>query len=76
MIIDIDFYEIQYRGSYFIQTIASTYIPRVGEEVVLVDNDNSSKTFICETVSSSFDIKSQRISAPIKVYLRATDARI
>ena len=74
--IDIDFYEIQRGGSYFIQTIASPYVPRVGEEVTLFDNDKSIKTFICETVLSCFDIKSQRISAPIKVYVRATDDRI
>ena len=70
---DIAFYEIQRRGSYFIQTIASPYVPRVGEEVALFDNDKSIKTFICEMVLSCFDIKSQSISAPIRVYLRATD---
>ena len=74
--IDIDFYEIQSRGHYFIQTIASPYVPRVGEVVILVDNDESIQTFTCETVLSCFDIKSQSISTPIRVYLRATDARI
>lgn len=74
--IDIDFYEIQSVGFYLIQTIASPYVPRVGEVVVLVDNDESIKTFTCETVSSCFDIKSQSISTPIRVYLRATDDRI
>ena len=74
--IDIEFYEIQCRGNYLIQVMASPYVPRIGEEVTLVDNDKNVKTFTCETVLSCFDIKSQRISAPIKVYLRATDYRM
>lgn len=74
--LDIDFYEIRRGGHYFIQTITSQYVPRVGEVVVLVDNDESIKTFICETVQSCFDIKSKSISTPIRVYLRATDDRI
>lgn len=74
--IDIEFYEIQCRGNYLIQVMASPYVPRIGEVVDLVDNNKSVKTFICEKVSSCFDIKSQRISTPIKVYLRATDDRI
>ena len=74
--IDIDFYEIRCVGNYFIQTIASPYVPRVGENVTLFDNDKSIKMFICETVLSCFDIESQRISTPIKVYLRSTDDRI
>lgn len=74
--IDIDFHEIECGGSYFIHTISSPYVPRVGEEVVLVDNDGTVNMFTCETVLSCFDIKSQTMSAPIKVYLRATDGKI
>lgn len=74
--IDIDFYEIEHVGSYFIHTITSPYVPRVGEKVVLVDNDGTVNMFICETVLSCFDIKSQTMSAPIKVYLREIDDKI
>ena len=74
--IDIDFYEIERVGSYFIKTITSPYVPRVGEKVVLVDNDGTVNMFICETVLSCFDIKSQTMFAPIKVYLREIDDKI
>lgn len=73
--IDISFYEMQKTGSYWIQTISSPYVPRIGEKVALVDNDGTVNMFTCETVLSYFNIKSQTMSTPIKVYLRAIEDR-
>jgi len=74
--IDIDFYEIQRIGKHFIDTIPFSYIPRIGENIAIVDNDDNVKMFTCEMVLSCFDSKSKTMSSHIKVYLRATVSRI